>query len=103
MKPSPDEIINAVAPEFGIAPEDIRTRTRQWRISFPRQVAIWIARNRFGMRLMETARGFHVGGKPLAHKSVIHACRSIAVQVEIDHRLKDKVDRIISAIENGKA
>ncbi len=66
-------ILDIVSKYFGIAVADLQSASRKKSISFPRQVAIYLARNQLNMSFSEL--GCHFGKRD--HTSIMHAYRKI--------------------------
>ncbi|HEY7492597.1 MAG TPA: chromosomal replication initiator protein DnaA [Candidatus Tectomicrobia bacterium] len=76
-------IQQAVAQHFGVKTSDLRSKKRQRRIAFPRQVAMFLCRELTSASLPEIGR--HFGGKD--HTTVLHACTKIARLEESDEHV----------------
>ena len=68
-----DAVIRAVAERYSLQPSQLRQKTNAWQISFPRQVAMYVAKEITGSSLPEIGRAF--GGKH--HTTVLHAIQKI--------------------------
>jgi chromosomal replication initiator protein len=77
-------IQEVVAQHFHITLADMTARKRTREIVFPRQVAMYLARDLLNASFPEIAKRF--GGKD--HSTVIHACNKIRVCLETDPQLR---------------
>ena len=89
-----DGIQRAVAEHYDIRLADMTSRRRPASIAFPRQVAMYLSRTLTKGSLMEIGEAF--GGRD--HGTVIHACKKITSQMEIDPAVKDAIGVIESAM-----
>jgi chromosomal replication initiator protein len=91
---SVDEIQRRVGEVFGVKPQDLRARTRTKAVAFPRQVAMYIARQLTSDSFADIGRGF--GGKD--HTTVLHAVNKIEGLLQEDPKFRKTIDHIISTI-----
>jgi chromosomal replication initiator protein len=84
------EIQTAVAEHFGLSAGELLSSARTARISWPRQVAMYLARELTGESLPAIARQF--GGRD--HTTILHACRRTASRIAEDDAARDVVDRL---------
>ena len=89
-----DSIIRAVADHFNLAASQIKQKTNARQISYPRQVAMYLAKDLTPASLPEIGRAF--GGKH--HTTVLHSIHKIEQlrQHDVDlnrliHRLSDSI------------
>ncbi len=89
-----DSIIKAVAEHFNLAASQIKQKTNARQISYPRQVAMYLAKDLTPASLPEIGRAF--GGKH--HTTVLHSIHKIEQlrQQDVDlnrliHRLSDSI------------
>ena len=85
--PSIDRVQEVVARRWGVTPEGLRSKARTKRLTVPRQVAMYLARDLLGMQLVEIGLAF--GGRD--HSTVIHSLDKVARQVARDHAFRDRV------------
>ena len=85
--PSIDRVQEVVARRWGVTPEGLRSKARTKRLTVPRQVAMYLARDLLGMQLVEIGQAF--GGRD--HSTVIHSLDKVARQVARDHAFRDRV------------
>jgi chromosomal replication initiator protein len=82
----------AVRDYYGLSRGDLTGPARARRISWPRQVAMAILRQRTNMSLPEI--GLQFGGRD--HSTVMHACDNVAKRCAADQKLQIDYDRIIT-------
>lgn len=85
--PSIDKVQEVVARRWGVTPEGLRSKARTKRLTVPRQVAMFLARELLGMQLVEIGQAF--GGRD--HSTVIHSLDKVGRQVARDHAFRDRV------------
>jgi chromosomal replication initiator protein len=83
-------IQKVVSQHFRVPVEAMKSKIRTAAYAFPRQVAIYIARDITDCSL--TQIGHRFGGRD--HTTVIHACHKIAEQVEVDVSLKTTIQQL---------
>jgi len=86
-KISVESILKSVATIYDVRISDLRGTSRTKEIAFPRQVAMYLAKELINESLMKLSSSF--GGK--THSTLIHAWKKIAEQVEKDDRLKRQI------------
>jgi chromosomal replication initiator protein len=84
------QIQKIVANEFGVSVEGMKSKTRAQKVTFPRQVAIYLARELTGIPLVEIGKRF--GGRD--HTTVLHAYGKIARAVRQDSSLQERVEKM---------
>jgi chromosomal replication initiator protein len=89
-----DQIQRRVAEFFGIKVSDLRAQNRTKNIAFPRQIAMYLARQLTHSSLAEIGRTF--GGKD--HTTVLHACDKIQTLLQDDPRFKRTVDTLTQSL-----
>jgi chromosomal replication initiator protein len=89
-----DEIQRRVAETFGIKPADLRARTRTKAVAFPRQVAMYVARQLTRDSFADIGRAF--GGKD--HTTVLHGVNKIESLLQEDPVFRKTIDRIINTV-----
>ena len=87
---TPKDVINTVIKYFDISDEDIKGKSREKRLSFPRQIAMFLLREE--LRLSYPAIGGELGGRD--HTTAMHAHNKIRKKVESDAKLKQDIDAI---------
>ena len=88
------QIQKLVAAEYGISVEGMKAKTRAQKITFPRQVAIYLARELTGMPLVEIGKRF--GGRD--HTTILHAYGKISSAARQDSSLQDRLERMKRAL-----
>jgi chromosomal replication initiator protein len=89
-----DEIQRRVGEVFGVKLHDLRSRTRTKAVAFPRQVAMYLARQLTSDSFADIGRGF--GGKD--HTTVLHAVNKIETLLQEDPKFRKTIDNIINTI-----
>lgn len=87
-------IQKVVSQHYGVPVDSMRSKVRTARLAFPRQVAIYIARELTKYSLTQIGQQF--GGRD--HTTVIHACQKISDQMERDVSLKATVNQLIKEL-----
>ncbi|MEK6767867.1 MAG: DnaA/Hda family protein, partial [Gemmatimonadota bacterium] len=85
--PSIDRVQEVVARRWGVTPEGLRSKARTKRLTVPRQVAMYLARDMLGMQLVEIGQAF--GGRD--HSTVIHSVDKVGRQMARDISFRDRV------------
>ena len=88
------EIQAAVSAHFGLTPAELLTTTRSARIAWPRQVAMYLARELTGESL--PAIGRHFGGRD--HTTVLHACRRASTRLADDADARRAVEKLCESL-----
>jgi chromosomal replication initiator protein len=84
------EIQTAVVEHFELSAGELLSAARTARISWPRQVAMYLARELTGESLPAIGRQF--GGRD--HTTVLHACRRTAARLSNDAAAREAVDKL---------
>jgi chromosomal replication initiator protein len=84
-----------VASLFGIRMEDFNSKKRTRTIAYPRQIAMYLARELTDLSLPKIGEEF--GGRD--HTTVIHAHDKIAKDLEINDELKNNIEQLRSDLE----
>ena len=93
--PSPDEVLRAVAGEFGLDVAQLRRPGRGNRaLSTARDVAIYLLRERCGMTSTET--GKLMGGRP--HSTILASLKRYEARREVDTGLAGLEGRVLRAV-----
>jgi chromosomal replication initiator protein len=90
-----EQIQRKVAEFYGIKLSDLKARNRTKAVAFPRQVAMYLARQLTHASLAEVGRAF--GGKD--HTTVLHAVDKIETLLKDDPKLRRTVDLLIQGIQ----
>jgi len=88
------EIQAAVGEHFGLSPEELLSTARTARIAWPRQVAMYLARELTGESL--PAIGRHFGGRD--HTTVLHAWRRTSARILADEDSREAVEKLCSQL-----
>jgi chromosomal replication initiator protein len=80
-------ILNSVSSMFNVKVSELRGSSREKKIAFPRQVAMYLAKEMMSDSLIKVAASF--GGKK--HSTVIHAWKKVSKQVEADETLRRQI------------
>jgi chromosomal replication initiator protein len=97
----PDKVITVesiqkmVADCFDIPEEAMKVKKRTSSLAYPRQIAMFLARQLTNLSLSEIGSRF--GGRD--HTTVIHACDKIATASEEDPKLRHTLQRLTSALQ----
>jgi chromosomal replication initiator protein len=89
-----DAIQRVVADHYDVRLADMTSRRRPASIAFPRQIAMYLSRTLTKGSLMEIGEAF--GGRD--HGTVIHACKKIVGQMELDPAVRDAVGVIEASL-----
>src|SRR6266704_4432159 len=89
-----DQIQRKVCDFFGIRLSDLKAKTRTKAIAFPRQIAMYLARQLTHASLSEVGRAF--GGKD--HTTVLHAVDKVQTLLQEDPKLRKTIDGLIQGI-----
>jgi chromosomal replication initiator protein len=87
-KISVESILKCVATIFEVRMSDLRGTSRTKEVAFPRQVAMYLAKEMINESLMKLATAF--GGK--THSTLLHAWKKIAGQIENDELLRRQIN-----------
>jgi chromosomal replication initiator protein len=89
-----EQIQRKVSEAYGIKLSDLKAKNRTKAVAFPRQIAMYLARQLTHASLSEVGRAF--GGKD--HTTVLHAVDKIQVLLQEDPKLRKSVDGLIQGI-----
>ena len=89
-RPAIDDIQAATCRQFGITREELISASRTPRVTWPRQVAMYLSRELTDASLPSIGREF--GGRD--HTTVLHACRRAASRVATDEASRDAVENL---------
>jgi chromosomal replication initiator protein len=90
-----EQIQKVVADHFGIPEEAMRVRKRTNSIAYPRQIAMFLAREYTGLSLSELGNRF--GGRD--HTTVMHAIEKISAARQNDLELRQILERLAHALK----
>lgn len=82
-----ENILKSVAAIFGVRVSDLRGSSRTKEVAFPRQVAMYLAKELINDSLIKLASAF--GGK--THSTLLHAWKKVGQQVEKDETLRRQI------------
>src|SRR5499425_2799468 len=89
-----EQIQRKIAEAYGIKLADLKAKNRTKTVAFPRQIAMYLARQLTHASLSEVGRAF--GGKD--HTTVLHAVDKIQVLLQEDPKLRKTIDGLIQGI-----
>ena len=87
---SVQSIQQAVATEWGVTIEGLRSKMRTKNLTVPRQVSMFLIRQLLGLQLIEIGNAF--GGRD--HSTVIHSLEKVQAQLLSDPTFKIRIQRI---------
>jgi chromosomal replication initiator protein len=88
-------IQQAVAKEWGVTVDGLRSKTRTKTLTIPRQIAMYLARELLATQLVEIGNAF--GGRD--HSTVIHSIEKVHDAVTRDSQLKTRINKIRRTLE----
>jgi chromosomal replication initiator protein len=88
--PSVRDVQEAICAAFELSLDDLRSPSRASRLAWPRQIAMYLARELTGASLPAIGREF--GGRN--HTTVVHACKRTAERMAADRGAYDAVHRV---------
>lgn len=88
------EIQRATCELFGISGDELTSSLRTPRLTWPRQLAMYLARELTGQSLPAIGRQF--GGRD--HTTVLHACKRTAQRIEADPGSREAVERLLGVL-----
>ena len=91
-----DNILRVVADYYKLSYSDLKGKKRTKNIVFPRQVAMYIAREI--TEYSTTELGFEFGGRD--HTTVMHACQKIEENLKLDPNLDSKIQALIRSVKD---
>lgn len=91
---TPTTIINVVAEQFGVKPEDIMSKKRNSEYVQPRQVVMYLCRELTEVSQINIGR---ILGKK-DHTTVIHGVKKIEAEMENNEELRNKINIIIKKL-----
>ena len=89
-----DEVQKEICEHFGLSREELLSSARAPRIAWPRQLAMYLARELTGSSLPAIGREF--GGRD--HTTVLHACRRAAARLSSSDGSRDAVDELFTKL-----
>ncbi len=91
-----ENILKSVATIYEVKVTDLRSTSRSKCVAFPRQVAMYLAKELINDSLMKLASAF--GGK--THSTLLHAWKKISTQAEKDETLRRQIQMAKRNLEN---
>lgn len=88
------EIQSATCEHFGLSTEELLSSARSQRLAWPRQLAMYLARELTGESLPSI--GKHFGGRD--HTTVLHACRRTSARIAADDSSREAVEKLCRAL-----
>jgi chromosomal replication initiator protein len=88
------DIQNAACQHFGLSREELISSSRTARVTWPRQVAMYLARELTGESLPAIGRSF--GGRD--HTTVLHAWRRTSARIADDHASRQAVEQLMRSL-----
>ena len=88
-------IQQAVAKEWGVTVDGLRSKTRTKTLTTPRQIAMYLVRELLSTQLVEIGNAF--GGRD--HSTVIHSLEKVQQSITQDPQLKTRINRIRNSLE----
>jgi len=92
-------IQHAVAKEWGVTVDMLKSKTRTKQITAPRQIAMFLGRELLGLQLVEIGNAF--GGRD--HSTVIHSLERVNSAMSDDPGLKTRITQLKSLLETLRA
>jgi chromosomal replication initiator protein len=92
--PSIRDITEAACKQFGLTPDELLSTSRAVRVSWPRQIAMYLARELTDESLPAIGRQF--GGRD--HTTVMHAHRRTATRIADDTDTRKLVDNLLTSL-----
>jgi chromosomal replication initiator protein len=89
-------IQTAVAKEWGVTVEGLRSKVRTKTLTVPRQAAMFLIRELLGLQLVEIGNAF--GGRD--HSTVIHSLERAQQQLTADSQFQTKIQRLRRHLES---
>lgn len=96
---TPKELVQTVATYFDLAMADILGKSRQKKLAFPRQIAMFLMRTE--LKSSFPTIGDELGGRD--HTTAMHACGKIEKQIERDSKLRSDLEAIKERIGGNGA
>lgn len=93
---TPELIIEVVAQQYGIQPEDITGKKRSQNIALPRQIAMYLCRQLTTLSTPSIGAAF--GGRD--HTTILHGCDKVADAMDADFAFQKRVQELRGFIEN---
>jgi len=88
-------IQQAVAKEWGVTVDGLRSKTRTKNLTTPRQIAMYLTRELLSTQLVEIGNAF--GGRD--HSTVIHSVEKVQQDISEDSALRSRISRVRSNLQ----
>jgi chromosomal replication initiator protein len=92
---NPETIQQAVARDWGVTTEGLRSKTRTKALTAPRQVAMYLMRELLGLQLVEIGAAF--GGRD--HSTVIHSLERVGAMQREDPSFAQRLGRLRALLQ----
>lgn len=96
--PTLADILEAVCREYDVIPDDLRSLSRAARVTWPRQVTMYLARQLTELSLQDVGRPF--GGRN--HATVSHACERVEQRRAADPAAGTRIDALVQRLTLGQ-
>ena len=93
-KITPELIIEVVAGQHGLSPEDLTGARRSRDIAAPRQIAMYLCREMTGLSTTDIGRAF--GNRD--HTTVMHGCDKVSMRMSGEFAFRKKVDELMALV-----
>jgi chromosomal replication initiator protein len=93
------DIQHAVASYYGLALPQLISSSRAANVTWPRQVAIHLARALTNASLHAIGDAF--GGRN--HTTVLHACKRVSERMDIDQQAVHEIEELTNIVDRGRA
>ena len=93
---TPAVVQDAVAKDWGVTAEGLRSKTRTKNLTVPRQVAMYLMREILSMQLVEIGAAF--GGRD--HSTVIHSLERVQAMTKEDSSFATRVGKLHAMLES---
>ncbi len=90
-----DNILRVISEHFKLSYMDLKGKKRTRNIAFPRQVAMYIAREI--TEYSTTELGFEFGGRD--HTTVMHACQKVDERLKLDPNLESTIQTLVRQVK----
>jgi chromosomal replication initiator protein len=97
LPPSLQDIAEATCAHFSLTAEELLSSSRASRVAWPRQVAMYLARELTNDSLPKIGR--HFGGRD--HTTVLYACRRASARISADASAKHIVDELRESLSSS--
>jgi chromosomal replication initiator protein len=94
-----EDIQRAVAEYYNVTVGELKSSSRLARVSWPRHVAVHLARELTGTPLQTIGEAF--GGRN--HATVLHACKRVEKRVNSDREVASELDELVDRIAHRNA